>query len=331
MRPLNARELYDFPRLVFPDGWAVNHRQDIDPETVSDRPPFGHRFVGVWPDIKCVPITNADGSDNTFGRNRSITVDTVTVRVTNINIERHVQMLKTRSAGQKRQHESPGFDPNRKYREWIASQGDVAGSPSVGSSQSHRRVTFDDKNEIFGNADEAAIPTPIPFEESVNNEWGVDGDDSPHPSVEHCERFTWRLAPSRRHINFTAGRYRESYELDLLPFQAGSYASDEDEIDYLEADIDGHLIRGVQLEVLEEDSDVPETPNDKPIQAHSNPKIAAGDLANELEKTASTPQASIETRKDTRTVEAVKNIEIEFAMSQLLSFPAVTKYMLPLV
>jgi len=57
----NARELYDFPRLVFPDGWAVNHQKDTDPEAVSDRPPFGHRFVGVWPDIKCVPITNADG------------------------------------------------------------------------------------------------------------------------------------------------------------------------------------------------------------------------------------------------------------------------------
>jgi len=46
MRRPNARELFDFPRLVFPDGWAVNHRQDVDPEAVSDRPPFGHRFVG---------------------------------------------------------------------------------------------------------------------------------------------------------------------------------------------------------------------------------------------------------------------------------------------
>jgi len=56
----NARELHDFPRLVFPDGWAVNHRQDVDPVLVSDRPPFGHRFVGIWPDIQCVPITNRD-------------------------------------------------------------------------------------------------------------------------------------------------------------------------------------------------------------------------------------------------------------------------------
>jgi len=202
-------------------------------------------------------------------------------------------MLKTRSAGQKRQRESPGFDPNREYREWIACHGDVAGDPGVGSSQSYRRITFDDKNDIFGDADEAAISTPIPFEESVNNEWGVDGDDSPHPSVEHRERFTWRLAPSRRHINLNAGRYRESYDLDLLPFQAGSYASDEDEIDYLEADIDSHLIRGVQLEIPEEDSDVTGTPDDKPVQAHSTPTIAAGDLNNEPEKTASTPQASI--------------------------------------
>jgi len=87
------------------------------------------------------------------------------------------------------------------------------------------------------------------------------------------------LAPSRRHINLTAGRYRESYDLDLLPFQAGYYASDEDETDYLEADIDGHLIKGVQLEIPEEDSDITETPDDKPIQAHSTHTIAAGDLA----------------------------------------------------
>jgi len=221
-------------------------------------------------------------------------------------------MLKTRSAGQKRQCESPGFDPNREYREWIASHGDVAGDPGVSSSQSHPRVTFDDKNEILGDADEAAIPTPIPLEESVNNEWGVDGDDSPQPSVEHRERFTWRLAPSRRHNNLTARRFKESYDLDLLPFQAGSYASDGDETDYLEAYIFGPLIKGVQLEIPEEDADFTETPDDKPIQAHSNPTIATGDLASEPEKTASTPQASIETREDTRSVEAVKDIEIEF-------------------
>jgi len=289
MRRPNTRELYDFPRLVFPDGWAVNHRQDINPEAVSDRPPFGHRFVGVWPDIKCVTITNADGSDNIFGRNRSNTIDTVAVRATNINIDRHVQMLKTKSAGQKRQRESPGFDPNREYREWIASHGDVAGDPGVGSSQSYRRVTFDDKNKVFGDADEAAISTHILLKESVNNEWGGDGDDSSHSPVEHREQFTRRLAPSRRHINHTAGRYKESYDLDLLPFQAGSYASDKDETDYLEADIDGPLIRGVQLEIPMEDSDVTETPDDKPVQAHSTPTIAAGDLANEPEKTESTP------------------------------------------
>jgi len=72
MRRPNAKELHDFPRTVFPDDWAVSHREDIDPEAVSDRPPFGHRFVGIWPDIKCVPITNADGTDNFFGRNRSV-------------------------------------------------------------------------------------------------------------------------------------------------------------------------------------------------------------------------------------------------------------------
>jgi len=92
MRRPNARELYDFPRFVFPEGWAVNHRQYADPESVSDRPPFGHRFVGVWPNLQCVPISNRDESDNLFGHNRSITVDTIEVRQTDRSIDRHIQM-----------------------------------------------------------------------------------------------------------------------------------------------------------------------------------------------------------------------------------------------
>jgi len=115
MRRPNTKELYDFPRLVFSDGWAVIHRQDIDLEAVSDRAPFGHQFVGVWSNIQCVPIANAEGTDNVFGRNRSTTIDTVAVRATKVNIDRHVEMLKTKSGGQKRQRESPGFDPNRKF------------------------------------------------------------------------------------------------------------------------------------------------------------------------------------------------------------------------
>jgi len=143
--------------------------QDIDPEAVSDRPPFGHRFVGVWPDIKCVLITNADGTDNLFGRNQAVTIDTVAVRTTNINIDRHIQMLKTRSAGQKHQREAPGFDKDYEYRNWIASHGDVAGDLSIRKHTSHRRVTFDD--ETFRDPEEVATPAPIPTE-IVNNEWG---------------------------------------------------------------------------------------------------------------------------------------------------------------
>jgi len=124
MRRPNARELYDFPQLVFPDGWAVSHREDIDPEAASDRPPFGHRFVGVWSNIKCVPITNVDGTDNVFGRNRTILVDTVAVHKTDKLIDRHVQMMSAGSIGQKRQRESPGFDKNKEFREWIASRCD---------------------------------------------------------------------------------------------------------------------------------------------------------------------------------------------------------------
>jgi len=115
MRRLNARELFDFPLLVFPDRWAVNHRQDIDPEAVSDRPPFGHRFVGQWPGIQSVPITNNDGSDNNFGRNRSVALDTIAVHQADPTINRHMQLRKTRSVGEKNRRESPGFDTGREY------------------------------------------------------------------------------------------------------------------------------------------------------------------------------------------------------------------------
>jgi len=71
MRRPNARENYNFPPTVFPDDWAVSHRVDIDPEAASDRLPFCHRFVGVWPNIPCVPISNADDYNASFGFNTS--------------------------------------------------------------------------------------------------------------------------------------------------------------------------------------------------------------------------------------------------------------------
>jgi len=68
MRRPNARENYNFPRTVRPDDWVITHRVDVDPEAVSNRPPFCHRFVGVWPNIRCMPISNADGSNALFGK-----------------------------------------------------------------------------------------------------------------------------------------------------------------------------------------------------------------------------------------------------------------------
>jgi len=112
-------------------------------------------------------------------------------------------------------------------------------------------------------------------------------------------------------IKLTEGRHRESYDLDLLPFQAGSYASDEGETEYLKSDIDSNLIRGVQLEAPEEYYDVTETTNEKPVQAHSTPEIDAEDLANQPEDTESTPQASVEAREDICIVETAPEIEIE--------------------
>jgi len=145
MRHPNTRKLYNYPRLIFPDVWAVNHQQDVDPESVSDRPPFGHQFVGVWLNLQCVTITNKDGSDNLFGGNgkkphRSLTVDTIAVRQADHNNDRHLQMLKARITGMKRQNELPGVDASRRYQEWLTSQGDVSGEPVVKDSILHRRV-----------------------------------------------------------------------------------------------------------------------------------------------------------------------------------------------
>jgi len=222
------------------------------------------------------------------------------MRQTDRNIDRQIEMLKARSSGVKRHHEMPGEDARRRYKEWLASHGDVAGEPVVNETKLHRRVTFSSRVGVFNDADEI-----------VNNEWGVDGDDPPHPSTEHRERRARRLAPSKRLINLTSGRYREFYDLDLLAFQAGSYASDAEETTYLEPDIDGRLIRGVQLANPEEDDDLNET-DDKPTQAHKDVPIDAEDLANEPELISSKPQVATETSEDNIVVEAIPEIEFEF-------------------
>jgi len=136
-------------------------------------------------------------------------------------IDRHVQMMSAKSIGQKRQRESPGFNRNKEFREWIASHGDVTGDLGTGSSRSYRRVTFDDQNETFRDAEEVAASASVPTKEVVNTEWGVDGDDFPHPSTKHREGITWHLAPSRILIRTTEERYRVSYDMDLLPFRLG--------------------------------------------------------------------------------------------------------------
>jgi len=102
----------------------------------------------------------------------------------------------------------------------------------------------------------------------------------------------------------------ESYDLDLLAFQAGSYASDEEETTYLEADVDGRLIKGAQIETPEDDY-IPGTTDNMPGQAHSTQTIDAGDLANEPNAIDSAPQAAIDTREDNLVVEAAE-IDIEF-------------------
>jgi len=55
---------------MFHDDWAVSYWANIDPEAVSDRPPFCHVFDGEWPNIQCVPIRNEDRGVVVSGRGR---------------------------------------------------------------------------------------------------------------------------------------------------------------------------------------------------------------------------------------------------------------------
>jgi len=65
--------------------------------------------------------------------------------------------------------------------------------------------------------------------------------------------------------------------MDLLPFQAGSYTSDEEETEYLDTNFEGELIEGVKLEMPEIDDDVVET--------------TKTDLVRSIQPTGPTPQA----------------------------------------
>jgi len=110
--------------------------------------------------------------------------------------------------------------------------------------------------------------------------------------------------------------------MDLFPFQAGSYASDEEEAEYLETNFDGELIDGVKLGMLVIDDDVIETTEDRPGQIYSTDRTYTANLAIQPDSTGCAcesakdediePQAAIDTSEDTRVVEAVPEIEFEF-------------------
>jgi len=158
----------------------------------------------------------------------------------------------------------------------MASNGAVEPCGSdVGRPQSSRRVTFEDQPDPFENAEEnaegGAVSTPPPTEAAnTNSEWGVEEDVSSHPSIDRRERVIWKLAPSRILIRPTEERYRVSYDMDLLPFQAGADESSEEEEDYLDVNLDGELIDGVKLETPEIDDDLNvNQSDDRPVQVHS--------------------------------------------------------------
>jgi len=109
--------------------------------------------------------------------------------------------------------------------------------------------------------------------------------------------------------------------MDLLPVQAGSYASDEEETDYLETNLDGELIDGVKLETTEGDEDIISTTDDRPGQVYSTDRTYKAGLTTQSDSTVRAcdsakdeckkPQAAIDTSEDTRIVEVASEIEFE--------------------
>jgi len=105
--------------------------------------------------------------------------------------------------------------------------------------------------------------------------------------------------------------------MDLLPFKAGADASDEEETNYLDVNLDGELIDGVKLETPEEDDD----PDDKPGKVHSTTETykaysAAAHLDSDVCALESEEERlqlpAIETSCDTREVLLVPEIDFEF-------------------
>jgi len=110
--------------------------------------------------------------------------------------------------------------------------------------------------------------------------------------------------------------------MDLFPFQAGSYASDEEETEYLDTNLEGELIDGVKLEMPEIDDDVVETTEDRLGQVYSTDRtytaslaIQQGSIVRACESAKDEDkeqQAAIDTSEDTRVLEVAPEIEFEF-------------------
>jgi len=122
--------------------------------------------------------------------------------------------------------------------------------------------------------------------------------------------------------------------MDLLPFQAGLYASDEEETEYLESDLDCNPTRGVKLEAPEEDDDVTEIPDNRPGQAHATDETYEAGLATQPDSSVCAqvpetreilPQAAVETSEDTRTVEAAPDIEFDFGDEPTIEISSISK------
>jgi len=219
MRRANVPERHDFSRTVFPDDWAESQRDDVDPEAVCDHPPFCHRFVGAWPNIRCVPIQNNDEYLSLSSRN---------VQAEGGRGRGFILLSMRQEARERKEAADRAFqlEEAAKDREYHRRYGRsfVNIEPNPYAIPTPRQVTISDKDERFADIEaekgvedivlQSLMPEPffVPSGDELDNEsllaaagqletnkrkWEVDEDVPSYPSTDYCEEIVWKPAPSR--------------------------------------------------------------------------------------------------------------------------------------
>jgi len=188
--------------------------------------------VGAWPNIQCVPISNADSADNIFGLNRSndVTINPLQLDTPPINCNWQLSQIKGggdarelhRAQDRHRILQEQIQDRERRWGKCWACDiercnvtlGRLSPYPPATSTEVTGLCTEVEEGEIATIVLQAVMPPPlVAFEENQGNsppttvveirsEWGVKGVVPSHPTVDHVERIAWKAPPSRFDITY---------------------------------------------------------------------------------------------------------------------------------